>query len=221
MTSDHAIKIVIADDHQIILDGLSALLSKEQNMRIMGEALNGKDLIEKVRQQKPDIVLTDIQMPLMNGIEATQILLKEFEELGVIALTMYEETHLIVDIVEAGARGYLLKNSGKTELLMAIQTVYEGDTYYCKEATDKLVSLASKTKFYPYKPNDEPVFTKREIQIIQLICKQLSSKEIATALGLNKRSVDSQRERIQKKIGAKNFAGIVLYAVRNGIYVID
>jgi len=221
MKSFNPIKIIIADDHQIILDGLSSLLSKEKNVQIAGDAANGEELVEKARLQKPDIVLTDIQMPVMDGIEATRMLLRENEQLGIIALTMHEETHLIVDIVEAGARGYLLKNTGKTELLKAINTVYEGDTYYCKEATDKLLSLVSKANFYPFKPNDKPVFTKPEIQVMQLICQQFSSKEIAATIGINKRSVDSQRERIQKKIGARNLAGIVLYAIRNGIYSID
>ena len=221
MESDHIIRIAIADDHQIILESLTALLSKEPNIHIIGEATNGADLVEIVRFSKPDIVLTDIQMPVMTGIEAARILLNEFEHLGIIALTMHEETHLIVDIVDAGGRGYLLKNTSKPELLKAIDIVHEGGTYYCKEAAHKLVSLVSKTSFYPFKPNDKPVFTKRELQIIQLICQQYSSKEIATAIGLSKRSVDSQRERIQKKIGAKNLAGIVLYAIQHGIYVID
>jgi DNA-binding NarL/FixJ family response regulator len=215
------ITIIIADDHQIIRDGLSILLSKVKNIEIIGNAANGEELIEKVRLQKPDIVLTDIEMPIMDGIEASRILLQENETLGIIALTVHEETHYIVDTVEAGARGYLLKNTSKTELLKAINTVYEGETYFCKEATDKLLSLVSKTSFYPYKPNDKPVFSKQEIQIIQLICQQFSSKEIAATIGMNKRSVDSQREKIQKKIGARNLAGIVMYAIRNGIFSID
>ena len=217
----HPIKIIIADDHQIIRDGLSILLSKINNIEILGNAANGEELIEKVRSQNPDIVLTDIQMPVMDGIEAARILLQENESLGIIALTMHEETNYIVDTVEAGVRGYLLKNTSKSELLKAINMVHEGDTYFCKEATDKLVSLVSKTNFYPLKPNDKPVFTKQELQIIQLICQQFSSKEIAATLDMSKRQVDSLREKIQKKIGARNLAGIVMYAIRNGIFSID
>jgi DNA-binding NarL/FixJ family response regulator len=217
----HPIKIIIADDHQIIRDGLSILLSKINNIEILGNAANGEELIEKVRSQNPDIVLTDIQMPVMDGIEAARILLRENESLGIIALTMHEETNYIVDTVEAGVRGYLLKNTSKSELLKAINMVHEGDTYFCKEATDKLVSLVSKTNFYPLKPNDKPVFTKQELQIIQLICQQFSSKEIAATLDMSKRQVDSLREKIQKKIGARNLAGIVMYAIRNGIFSID
>lgn len=217
----HPIKIIIADDHQIIRDGLTILLSKINNIEILGNAANGEELIEKVRSQNPDIVLTDIQMPVMDGIEAARILLQENESLGIIALTMHEETNYIVDTVEAGVRGYLLKNTSKSELLKAINMVHEGDTYFCKEATDKLVSLVSKTNFYPLKPNDKPVFTKQELQIIQLICQQFSSKEIAATLDMSKRQVDSLREKIQKKIGARNLAGIVMYAIRNGIFSID
>jgi DNA-binding NarL/FixJ family response regulator len=124
----HPIKIIIADDHQIIRDGLSILLSKINNIEILGNAANGEELIEKVRSQNPDIVLTDIQMPVMDGIEAARILLRENESLGIIALTMHEETNYIVDTVEAGVRGYLLKNTSKSELLKAINMVHEGDT---------------------------------------------------------------------------------------------
>src|SRR5258705_10066762 len=125
------IRIVIADDHEIFRNGFKLLLKNQNELELVGEAENGKDLLAVVSEQQPDVVVTDIKMPVMDGIAACKIIKKIHPAIEVIALSMFNEDNLIVDMLEAGARGYLLKNTNKHELLLAAKTVHEGNTYYC------------------------------------------------------------------------------------------
>jgi DNA-binding NarL/FixJ family response regulator len=213
--------IVIADDHKILREGLVELLTAQPDFNIVAEAENGIELIRIVRSFKPSIALVDITMPIMGGIEATKKIIELFPETGVIALTMSDESSSIIDIVQAGARGYLLKNSSKKELITAIQVVSDGGTYYCREAKEKLLTLSAKKTYHTYYNHQKSSITSREIEIMQLMCMQLTSKEIASKLGLAKRSIESARELIQKKIEAKNMIGIVIYAIENGYFSLD
>jgi DNA-binding NarL/FixJ family response regulator len=134
---------------------------------------------------------------------------------------MYAETQYIADAIEAGARGFLLKNTNREELVRAITLVREGHTYYTPKMSDKIVALAARTHFYPLIPADKPSFSKMELQVMQLICKQQSSKEIAHQLRISQRTVEGTRERLQKKTGSQNMIGIALYAIKNGIFTLD
>lgn len=211
-----AIRLVIADDCAIFRDGFEALLKKQKEISIVGQAKDGKELIEVVQNEKPDVVVTDIKMPLMDGIEATRILTKAFPRLGVIALFMFEEESLILEMLGAGARGYLLKNTTKTEVIEAVKTVNVSGTFYCSTTTGKLTKLLAQKKAAPV-PLQKALFSQKEMTIIKLICEEYSNKEIASRLNLSCRSVESTRERIQEKIGAKNMAGIIMYAIKHGI----
>jgi DNA-binding NarL/FixJ family response regulator len=214
------IRIVLADDHEIFREGFNTLLMKQADITLVGEAENGKDLVQITESLLPDVVLTDIKMPVMDGIEATRKIIARYPQIYVIALTMFDEDHLIIDMLESGAKGYLLKNAHKNEVFEAIKTVHRGETYFCKHTSAKLAHLIAKSRFNPYKEVDRKAFSEKEIEIIQLICQEYSNKEIGSRLSLSVRTIEGYRERIQEKMMARNAAGIVVYAIKNGIYKI-
>ena len=221
MTKNYVpINIVIADDHEIFRDGFRAMTKKFPEVNLIGEAENGRDLIELIEKTKPDVVLTDIKMPKMDGIEATRQLIKSKANVNIIALSMFDEDNLIVDMLEAGAKGYLIKNANKEEIIEAIKTVNRGKTYYCKDTSAKLLHMISNSKFNPYKKTPKPQFTERELEVIKLICDQLSNKEIAERLNLSIRTIEGYREKILEKMDVHNTAGIVVYAIKTSIYQI-
>ncbi len=209
------IKIVIADDHEIFREGFRLLLKNQREQELVGEAANGRELLEVVGREFPDVVITDIKMPVMDGIEACKLIIKKFPGIKVIALSMFNEESLVLDMLEAGAKGYLLKNTNKQELLSAVKTVVNGDNYYCSDTSLKLAKLIAASKYHPHRPVVPKKFTEREMQIIRMICDQMSSKEIAHTLSLSIRTVEGYREQVQEKVGAKNSIGIVIYAIRN------
>jgi DNA-binding NarL/FixJ family response regulator len=177
-------------------------------------ATNGEELINMVHSKKPDVVITDIDLPIMNGIASTRIITKNYPNTGVIAFSMFEEQSAVMEILHAGARGYLLKHASKFEICQAIKTVYDKGNYFSNSTSSKLIKLISQSEFNPYNPGKKPNFTDKELAIIKLICKEYSNKEIASELNLSTRSVESSRERIQIKIGAKNMVGIALFAYK-------
>lgn len=208
------IKIIIADDHEMYRDGFRLMLTKQKDIQLVAEAENGRELFELVAEYKPDVVVTDIKMPLMDGIEAAKKITENFPDTGVICLSMFDEDDLIIDMLEAGAKGYLLKNSGKEQIAEAIKTVYNGDVYYCKTTSRKLTGLIAKSKFNPYAKKPKVEFSEREKEIIELICKEKSNKEIAEKLFLSVRTVEGHRLNILEKMGVKNSVGVVIYAMK-------
>jgi DNA-binding NarL/FixJ family response regulator len=221
MKAASTIKIILADDHEIFRDGFKAMLRKQPLVELVAEASNGEELVELTRQLQPGVIVTDIKMPKMDGLQATRILSKEFPNIGIIALSMIDEENLIIDMMEAGARGYLLKNAHKTEIIEAIKAVDNGNIYYCDGASAKLTRLIAKNNQIPFtKKASQPELSQKEIDVIQLICEEMTNKEIADHLNLSTRTIEGYRERIQDKIGARNSAGIVIYAIRNKIYTV-
>lgn len=217
--TESVIKVVLADDHEIFRDGFRVMLKKHPGIDLIGEACDGNELIQQVRKLLPDVVVTDIKMPVLDGIQATQKLINEMPNLGVIALSMFDEENLIVDMMDAGAKGYLLKNADKKEIFAAIECVNKGNFYYCNHTSTKLVGMLSKSNHIAAKQIEEVAeFNKKELEVIQLVCKELSNKEIAEHLCLNLRTVEKYRERIHEKTGAKNVVGLVVYAIRHGLY---
>lgn len=212
------IRIVLADDHEIFRDGFNIMLKKQANIKLVGEAANGAELIEVAGKLIPDVILTDIKMPRIDGIEATKIIAKKYPEISIIALSMFDDDNLIIDMLEAGAKGYLLKSAHKNEIIEAIKAVYNQETYYCKSTSGKLAQLIAQSRFNPFNPNQRKEFSQKEIEIIKLICQEASNKEIASRLFLSVRTIEGYREKIQDRIKAKNTAGIVIYAIKNGIY---
>lgn len=209
------VKIVIADDYPLFREGIHLMLARE-NVEITGEAADGRELLSVVKNVQPDVVITDIEMPVMNGIEATREIKASHPQIRVIALTMFGEDHLIVDMLEAGAAGYLLKSSKKEELRDAIETVYEGGTYFCNSTTMRLSRMIAQRKISEKKEGIK--FSEKEKEIIRLICEQYASKQIASVTQLTHRTVEKYRDHIMEKTGSKNVVGIVIYAIRHGIY---
>jgi DNA-binding NarL/FixJ family response regulator len=212
------IRIVLADDHEIFRDGFRVMLKKQTSVDLVGEASDGEELLQLVRELQPEVVITDIKMPKMDGIQATKALGKEFPEIGVISLSMFDEENLIIDMLEAGAKGYLLKNAHKDEIISAVEAVYKGQTYYCNHTSRKLTKMIAESSFNPGRRMQKPEFSERELSVIRFICQELSNKEIALQLKLSIRTIEGYRERIQEKINARNTAGIVVYAIKNRIY---
>ncbi|MFN8244325.1 MAG: response regulator transcription factor [Ferruginibacter sp.] len=211
------IRLLIADDHEIFRDGFRLMLTKYPDIILAGEASNGRELVELTASLQPDVIITDIKMPVMDGIEATKKIVEQFPGIGVIGLSMYDEDELIIEMLEAGARGYLIKNAGKEQITEAIRTVYNDEPYYCKTTSYKLTTMIAKSRFNPYKKTAKAEFSDREKEIISLICHEMTNKEIGDQLYLSVRTVEGHRLKIMEKMNVKNTVGLVVYAIRNGI----
>jgi len=214
------VRILFADDHEIFREGFNNLLFKQHDIEVLGEAENGEDLVRLTGRLQPDVVLTDIKMPLMDGITATKKIKELYPQVYVIALTMFDEDDLIVDMLESGARGYLLKNAHKNEVFEAIRTVHKGDTYFCKHTSGKLMELIARSRYHPYKTIEQVAFTEKEMEVIKLICEEFTNKEISTQMHLSVRTIEGYRERVQEKMKVRNAAGIAVYAIKHGLYKI-
>jgi DNA-binding NarL/FixJ family response regulator len=212
------LKIVIADDQEIFLGGLRLLLQESREIEIVGEAANGIQLIYLVKELAPQVVVTDIEMPEMGGVEATRKLKALYPQLGIIALTAHLEDWLVVDMLTAGARGYLLKHSTKEELLTGIKAVEAGGFYFCNATSLKLAKMIANSSVNVFHEHEEEKFNSNELDIIKLICDQFSSKQIATELNLSPKTIENYRIKIFEKTGAKNVTGVVVYAIKHGLY---
>ncbi|MBV9986764.1 MAG: response regulator transcription factor [Chitinophagaceae bacterium] len=210
-----SIRVLIADDHGVFRTGLKVLLSQFKNVHVVGEAGNGQELVRRSAELSPDVILTDIAMPVMDGIAATRELVRRKFPSRVIVLSAHGREEPLLQMLEAGALGYLLKSADSVEISEAISTVYHQKPYFCREITERLTEIVSRNYQSPVRA---PVsFTDREKEIIRLICHEATSKEIAHALHLSKRTVEGHRTRIMDKVGAKSIAGVILYAVEKGL----
>ena len=198
------IKILIADDHAIIRDGLKAMLDDHTDIEIVGTADDGNKVLEFLQTREVDIVLMDISMPGLNGIEATKIISINFPEIKVIALTIHEQHEYIRHMIKAGVKGYVLKDAEKEELVQAIITVSKGKKYYSEKVMDKLTSSGA--------GEETNLLTDREKQILKLIAEEMTNPEIAEKLFLSVRTVDTHRRNLIQKLGVKNTAGLVKQA---------
>ncbi|TWV94704.1 response regulator transcription factor [Chitinophaga pinensis] len=214
---NHDIRLVIADDHEIFRDGLALMLSRQPDITLVGQANNGRELLELLTSVEADVVMTDLKMPLMDGITATRALLQRNPDIKIIALSMFDEEELIVEMLEAGAKGYLLKNADKQEIIEAINSVYEDHIFYCRQTSARLAAMIVKSRFNPSRENNPVTFTDREKEIIRLICQQFTAQEIGDKIFLSKRTVEGHRTRILEKMNVKNTAGVVVFALKNNL----
>jgi DNA-binding NarL/FixJ family response regulator len=209
------IKVIIADDHEVVREGLKASFKSHPEILLVGEARNGEELLTLTRQLKPNVILTDIKMPKVTGVEATQKISKKYPDIGIVALTTFNDDHFILDMKEAGAKGFVLKDAPNKEIVAAIHAVYANCTYFCSATKLKMERMAEQN--VPAQGLNNITFSIREKEIIRLLCKEFSSTEISEKLFLSKRTVDGHRERIMRKINAQNIVGLVTYAIRNGL----
>jgi DNA-binding NarL/FixJ family response regulator len=212
------VRVLIVDDQCLICEGLRYLLEKEDCLEVVAMAQSGTECLEQVEKFPVDLVYMDIEMPGMDGIATTKQLMKAHPSIKVLALTMIEETDTIVDMMEAGASGYLLKDSPRQELVEAALAVTRGGVYFCSQAKPRVLKRLA-TSQLPILPLGEAhTFTEQEHKIIELICREYSTKQIGPEMGLTPKTVEHYRVRILKKIGAQNTAGIVVYAIRHGLF---
>lgn len=216
-----SIKVIIADDHELFRDGLKLMLNDTDNINLCGEAIDGRALIDLVKEHQPDVVVTDIKMPGLDGVEATKHIREHYKNTEIIALSMFDDEELIMEMLDAGAIGYLLKNSDKPELVEAISCAYNHQPYYCKHTSRKLTKLIALSKEANRKKEKEAEFTDKEKEIIRLICQEFTNKEIGKKLFLSTRTIEGYRMKILEKMDVKNTVGIVIEAMRLGIYEPD
>lgn len=209
------IKVLIADDHQLFIDGISSLLQEAEHISVVATALTGYDVIKQLSSTKVDIVLMDISMPGMDGMETTEIISKEFPDTKVIALSMHNQVSYIVKMLKCGAKGYLLKHISKAELIDGIEAVYGGGIYYSPEVAVHLVNKLFKEGMTSVFTHDE--LTPREIDIVKLLVKGEPNKIIADKLFITEATVKTHRQRILQKLQLKNTAELINYAHKNNI----
>jgi DNA-binding NarL/FixJ family response regulator len=187
---------------------------------LVGEADNGKSLLALIETTSPDIAFVDIKMPEMDGIEACKKIKANGITTKVIALSMFNDDYLIIEMLEAGALGYLLKNTDKHEVLAAAKAVNMGHNYYCDSTSNKLAKLIAANRYQPHKATKQLKLSIRETEVLTMLCNQLTNKEIAEKLNISFRTVETYRLSLLEKTDSKNVIGLVVYAIRNGYYTV-
>jgi DNA-binding NarL/FixJ family response regulator len=211
-----SIKIILADDHRIMREGLRALLEKEAGIEVIAEADNGRTTVELSRELDPDIVVIDIGMPDLNGIDATRQIVSESPAVKVIALSMHSDRKFVREMLSAGASGYLLKDSAFEELGTALSTVINNQTYLSPKIADTVVKdYLGKIETKESKPS--PALTKREREVLQLIAEGKTTKDIASQLYVSIKTIETHRKQIMGKVGLNSVAELTKYAIREGL----
>ncbi|MBD3616920.1 MAG: response regulator transcription factor [Gracilimonas sp.] len=212
------IQIAIVDDHEIVRDGIKILLEDEPGINITGEAKTGKEAVSLCNSHETDLVIMDITMPEMDGIEATKIIKENHPDIKILALTMLSEDQHIRKMIKAGASGYILKSSGKQELIKAINTIMAGKHYFSNDATQSILQELVTPDVNKVKDEDEAHITDRELEVLKLIVNEYTNQEIADELFVSVRTIDAHRRNLLQKTGAKNTAGLVKYALKNKLF---
>jgi DNA-binding NarL/FixJ family response regulator len=211
-----SLKIVLADDHKIIREGLRTLLERHEDFQIIAEAGDGRSAVRIVGEQKPDLIVMDTIMPDLNGIEATRQIKAGYPEIKVIALSMYSDKQFVMQMLQAGASGYILKDCAFKELVYAIQSVADGYIYL----SPKINTILLKEKVFAPREVNSSVFTLlsgREREVLQLIAEGKSTKEIAEALFVSVKTIETHRQQIMSKLNLHSIAGLTKYAIREGL----
>jgi len=209
------IRVLLADDHLIIRDGIRYMLKGSKNIKVVAEASNGTEVVQYLENNPDtvDVVLMDINMPELNGIDATEIILKRFNNINVLALTMHAEESYIMSMIKAGALGYILKESSKEELFQAIEMVLEGKKYYSNEVSVTMINSMMDEEKNP----SSAEISEREQEVLALIIDGLTNVEIGKSLHISNRTVESHRRNILQKLDVKNTAELVRYAIQNNL----
>jgi len=210
------IKILLADDHKIIREGLRALIEKQSDMEVAAEAQDGSETVKLARKLSPDIVIMDIGMPGINGIDATRQIVAEDHNIKVIALSMHSDRRFVLQMLKAGASGYLLKDSAFEELVIAIHTIMKKQPYLSPKVTDVVV----KEYLHNLSKNESTAFsilTVREREVLQLIAEGKSTKQIASILNISVKTIETHRQQVMEKVGVHSIAELTKYAIREGL----
>ena len=205
------INVVIADDHQLFIDGIKSILSKTIGITIVGEANNGLEVLKLLeREVLPDIILTDIRMPILDGVSLTKILTKDYPKIKVLALSMFDQSIDVFEMLEVGAKGYVTKNVEKKELVLAINTLVKGEYYFSENLPKDIKDWFNKDNV-----DNEKSLTRREKEILNLLVKGRTSLQMSKQLRISKYTIDTHRKNIHKKLGIKSNTGLVNFALKN------
>ncbi|MFT4972713.1 MAG: DNA-binding NarL/FixJ family response regulator [Paraglaciecola sp.] len=210
------IRILLADDHQILLDGLKSMLEEESDFIVVGTALNGVEALQKLENQPVDVLLLDLQMPRMDGIETTIIAKKRFPDLKILILTTNDEGSIITEILKKGATGYLLKNTSQQELIRGIRLAYAGKTVLNNQVTAKIIENIRQQE-HPPKKSKLPKITQREQEVLELIAQEFTAQEIADQLFVSLNTIITHRRNLLVKLDVKNSVGLVRKSMENGL----
>ena len=205
------IKIIIVDDHKIFRTGLEMILNGITDVKVVGAAYDAHELLRLLEHQETDIIFMDIKMPDINGIELTSMIKKKYPDILIIGLSMFGEIEYFNKMIEAGADGFLLKNTQEEELEQAIHNVMEGHSYFSKEFANTL------SRHESVRPKTPVVLSKREKEVLELICKGFSNQGIAAKLSISNHTVDGHRRNLITKTGVKNSPSLVMFAIQNGL----
>lgn len=213
---DKKLKILIVDDHQILVDGIEAMLQDVPEFLVVGKVLNGFQALEFLRNNEVDVLLTDLYMPQMTGMELTQKVRKAFQNIKILALSVSYDVSIVHDLIDAGISGFILKTIGRDELILAVKEVAQGNIYYSREVSNEILrSLTSK----PTEASEDGNYhlTEREIEILKYLSHELSNAEIAKKLYISERTVETHRKNIYRKTNTKTIVGLIKYAVERKI----
>ncbi len=213
------IKVLLVEDHDIVRQGISALLENDPEIEVVGEAFNGADALQKIRKLQPDIILMDMNMPVMNGLECTLQVKKEFPNKKVLILSMHDHESYLIDLLDAGADGYLLKNTSKDELRFAIRKVANDGMYMGPEFTLNMLAKykASNSYLSPAANNNNHGITEREMDVLKLVAEGKTNNEIARELFTSVRTIETRRKNLLDKTGTTNSATLIRYSLKNGL----
>jgi DNA-binding NarL/FixJ family response regulator len=212
------IQVILADDHQMFRDGIKSVLSEEKDIEIIGEVSKGEDLLQLLTRCMPHIIVSDITMPDISGIEATRMITEKYKCVKVLILSMHTNEEFIMNAIKAGASGYLPKDAGRHELLKAIRTLNAGDEYFTNDVSQTIAkSFIKESKAQQKMENHQAAITQREQEIIKFVAEGLMNKEIAEKLCISIRTVDTHKNNILNKLNLKSTVELVKYAIKNGI----
>lgn len=211
------LRILLADDHVVMRQGLRALLERQSNLEVVGESENGRETIDLAASLRPDVLVMDVGMPILNGIEATKTIVTQNREISVIILSMHVDESYVMRALKAGARGYLLKDSAPADLMNAIQAVSQNKSFFSPKVSHILAEDYVRILRQKGAVDSYDLLTTREREILQLIAEGKANKEIAAALNISPYTVETHRSHILEKLNLHNPAELILYAVRKGI----
>jgi DNA-binding NarL/FixJ family response regulator len=210
-------KILLADDHQMVREGLRSLLEKESDFQVVGEAQEGRQAVHLVRKLQPDVVVMDITMPNLNGVEAARQIVTEFPQIKVIALSMHFSRIFVLNMLKAGALGYILKGDSSEELIEGVRTVSEGGAYFSPKAAKTVTEVLANP--LPNSPLD--VLTQREREVFQLICEGKNTKQMALELHVSTKTIEAGRRKIMEKLNTHSIPELVIIAIENGVISLE
>jgi DNA-binding NarL/FixJ family response regulator len=210
------VQILLADDHEVVRKGLRALLEAQPGWKVIAEATDGRDAVEKAKDMHPDVAIVDIGMPSLNGLEATRQIVKKAPRTRVLVLTMHDTNPLIQQVVKAGARGYVLKSDVASDLVSAVEALCRDQTFFTSKVSQIILDrYVGKAEGVANGPDEDSPLTPREREIVQLLAEGKSSKEVASVLGISVKTAETHRINLMRKLDCHSVAEVVRYAVRN------